>query len=358
MTVQFILPEAISFPKERKLHDRLFLVLLYNLLCKTFKDHSSTFAASSRTGAHPSFARALLPDCECKGRAFLHSLQDFDEKKCVKNSFVTVLLLHSVAKSVIKSVFSLHPLPIIFAPKPPFFARFGHFWVKIHLFRGVFLFSSREILARKLILHRQKQFDGEFFGQSTRNSTLAGVEKEKVGVFSSNHRRSNIKTRKVLSKYKHKDEKTQAHHGKGKGQNQKANILHGKDQAQASKRNCFSLPPPLHSKNTSRLSLKLLHFSRLPPLFLSKPPYPAQNPFHPTRRKRAYAYIHACALSEFAIFAFTLHLTPQQTVDQPVEGEGKPCIHLHLHRNKLNFNTLHDIRCKKQMKAKGRSLHP
>ena len=46
MTVQFILPEATSFPKERKLHDRLFLVLLYNLLCKTFKDHSSTFAAS------------------------------------------------------------------------------------------------------------------------------------------------------------------------------------------------------------------------------------------------------------------------------------------------------------------------
>ena len=44
MTVQFILPEATSFPKERKLHDRLFLVLLYNLLCKTFKDHSSAFA--------------------------------------------------------------------------------------------------------------------------------------------------------------------------------------------------------------------------------------------------------------------------------------------------------------------------
>ena len=119
----------------------------------------------------------------------------------------------------------------------------------------------------------------------------------------------------------------------------------------------LSLPHSTRKIQADFLS-KLLHFSRLPPLFLSKPPYPAQNPFHPTRRKRAYAYIHACALSEFAIFAFTLHLTPQQTVDQPVEGEGKPCIHLHLHRNKLNFNTLHDIRCKKQMKAKGRSLHP
>jgi len=95
------------------------------------------------------------------------------------------------------------------------------------------------------------------------------------------------------------------------------------------------------------------HFSRLPPLFLSKPPYPAQNPFHPTRRTRAYAYIRARALSEFVIFAFTLHLTVQQTVYQPVEGEGKPCIHLHLHRNKLNFNTLHHTDCKKQVKAKG-----
>ena len=71
------------------------------------------------------------------------------------------------------------------------------------------------------------------------------------------------------------------------------------------------------------------------------------------RRTRAYAYIRACALSEFAIFAFTLHLTAQQTVDQSVEYEGKPYIHLHIHRNNLKFNTLHDFHCKKQVKAKG-----
>ena len=71
------------------------------------------------------------------------------------------------------------------------------------------------------------------------------------------------------------------------------------------------------------------------------------------RRTRAYAYVRACALSEFAIFAFTLHLTPQQTVYQLVEGEGKPCLHLHTHRNNLKNNTLHDIRCKKQVKKKG-----
>ena len=155
MTVQFILPEATSFPKERKLHDRLFLVLLYNLLCKTFKDHSSTFAASSRIRAHPSLARALLPDCECKGRAFLHSLQDFHEKKCEKNSFAPILLLHSIAKSVVNLNFSLHPLPVIFHPKPPFFARFCHSGGKNHLFRGVFLFTLREILARNLCFRRK-----------------------------------------------------------------------------------------------------------------------------------------------------------------------------------------------------------
>ena len=255
MTVQFILPEAISFPKERKLHDRLFLVLLYNLLCKTFKDHSSTFAASSRIRAHPSFARALLPDCECKGRAFLLSLQDFHEKKCEKNSFALILPLYSIAKSVIKPDFSLHPLPVISSPKPPFFARFGHFWGKIHLFRGFFS-SAREKFSPEISFCAEKiSLMGRFSDQSTRNSTFADVEKRKEGG--------------------------------------------------------FSLPPPLHSKIQADFLSKLLHFSRLPPMFLLKPPRRSQNPFHSTRRTRAYAYIHARALSEFAVFSFTLHLTPQ-----------------------------------------------
>ena len=200
MTVQFILPEAISFPKERKLHDRLFLVLLYNLLCNTFKDHSSTFAASSRIRGHPSLARALLPDCECKGRAFILSLQDFHEKKCEKNSFALILPLHSMAKSAVKPDFLLHPLPIIFAPKPSFFARSSHFWVKNHLLRGVFLFTLRDFLARNLIFQRKNQFDGVFCLEFARISTFADEEKETVGVFSSNHRRNNIKMEKGVPK--------------------------------------------------------------------------------------------------------------------------------------------------------------
>ena len=92
------------------------------------------------------------------------------------------------------------------------------------------------------------------------------------------------------------------------------------------------------------------------PCFISNLPTPHKFPFNPTRRTRAYAYIRACALSEFSISAFTLHLTPQQTVYQSFECEGKPC--LHLHRNKLKNNTLHDFHCKKQVKAKGWNLHP
>ena len=67
-----------------------------------------------------------------------------------------------MAKSVVKSVFSLHPLPVISTPKPPFFVHFGRFGGKNHLLRGVFLFSSRDFLAQNLILRRKNQFDGEF----------------------------------------------------------------------------------------------------------------------------------------------------------------------------------------------------
>ena len=66
----------------------------------------------------------MLPDCECKGRAFLHSLQDFAEKKCEKNSFAPILPLHSMAKSAVKPIFSPLPHPIFFAPKSPFFPLF------------------------------------------------------------------------------------------------------------------------------------------------------------------------------------------------------------------------------------------
>ena len=255
MTVQFILPEATSFSKERKLHDRLFLVLLYNLLCKTFKDHSSTFAASSRIRAHPSFARALLPDCECKGRAFLHSLQDFDEKKCEKNSFAPILLLHSITKSAVKSIFSLHPLPVIFTPRPPFFARFGHFGGENHLFRCVFLFSSREILALNLCFRRKNQFDGVF---------LLGV---------------------------------------------RPNFDFCRRRKEESRR--YSLPPPLRSKNTSRLSLQTSPLFATSSLVLSQTSLPRTNSPSLLRAGHAPTRIYAPAHSPNLPFLHSPFTSPR-----------------------------------------------
>ena len=115
-----------------------------------------------------------------------------------------------------------------------------------------------------------------------------------------------IKMGKVVLKQDSRDRKTKGHHGKAKGQNQKASI-----HKQAKQIVFLPLPHSTQKIQADFLS-KLLHFSRLPPLFHLKPPHHSQIPFHPTRRTRAYAYIRARALSEFTIFAFTLHISPQQ----------------------------------------------
>ena len=111
-------------------------------------------------------------------------------------------------------------------------------------------------------------------------------------------------------------------------------------------------PTPLE-KYKPTFSQNFSTFRDFLPCFISNLPTPYKLPFTPTRRTRAYAYIHARALSEFVIFAFTLHLTPQQTVDQSIACEDKPCLHLHTQHNNLIYNTLYDFRCKKQVKAKG-----
>jgi len=234
-----------------------------------------------------------------------------------------------MAKSAVNPDFSLHPLPVISPPKPPFFVDSATLGAKSTFF-GVFFSSAREKFSPEISFCAEKiSLTRCFCLEFVRISTFADVEKRKEGGFSSNHRRSNIKTRKVLPKHKRKDEKTQGHHEKAEGQDQKASVLHKKTKHKQAREIVFLSLPHSTQKIQADFLSKLPHFSRLPPMFLLKPPRRSQNPFHPTRRTRAYAYIRACALSEFAIFAFTLHLTPQQTVYQSVEGEGKPCIHLH-----------------------------
>ena len=120
MTVQFILPEATSFPKERKLHDRLFLVLLYNLLCKTFKDHSSAFAASALSDRNSLLQERCFPIASAKVGHFRIPCKRSPKKKCEKISFAPILPSHSIAKSGVKPIFPPLPHPTFFAPKSPF----------------------------------------------------------------------------------------------------------------------------------------------------------------------------------------------------------------------------------------------
>ena len=121
------------------------------------------------------------------------------------------------------------------------------------------------------------------------------------------------KWRKGAPKQDSQDRKTKGHHGKAKGQNQKANVLHGKDQAQASKRNCFSLPPPLHSKNTSRLSLKTSPLFATSSLVLSQTSLP--------RTKSIQSYAQDTRLRVYTrsrtqrICHFCLHPSPHPTTN-------------------------------------------
>ena len=146
-----------------------------------------------------------------------------------------------------------------------------------------------------------------------RISTFADVEKRKAGVFSSNHRRSNIKMEKGVSKQDSQERKVKGHHGKAKGENQKASVLHGKDQALPSKTNCFSSPPPLRSKNTSRLSLQtspLFATSSLVSLKTSLPRTKSLSPYAQDTRLRVYTRSRTQRISHFC-----LHPSPHRATN-------------------------------------------
>ena len=134
MTVQFILPEATSFPKERKLHDRLFLVLLYNLLCKTFKDHSSAFAASSLSERNSLLQERCFPIASAKVEHFCIPCKRSPKKNARKfhlHPFCYFIALQNRQQS---PFFRLHPTP-------PFSLRnlrFSHFSPFRTRFRAIF----------------------------------------------------------------------------------------------------------------------------------------------------------------------------------------------------------------------------
>ena len=123
MTVQFILPEATSFPKERKLHDRLFLVLLYNLLCKTFKDHSSAFAASSLSERNPLLQERCFPIASAKVEHFCIPCKRSPKKNARKiHLYPFCHFMHCKIGS--KAHFFAAPPPHLFHPKISVFPLF------------------------------------------------------------------------------------------------------------------------------------------------------------------------------------------------------------------------------------------
>ena len=137
MTVQFILPEATSFPKERKLHDRLFLVLLYHLLCKTFKDRSSAFAASALSERNSLLQERCFPIASAKVGHFCIPCKTSTKKNARK--FHLRPFCHFIALQNRKqSPFFRR------SPTPPFslqnlrFSRLSSFLVRLRaLFRGI-----------------------------------------------------------------------------------------------------------------------------------------------------------------------------------------------------------------------------
>ena len=253
-----------------------------------------------------------------------------------------------------KTHFFAFPLPVISHPKPPFFVRFSRFGGKVHLFRGVFLFSSREILARNLCFRRKNQFDGEFFRPKHPKFDFCGQGKRESRRFFSLPQTEQYQNKEGSAQKQAQGRKNTRPSRKRQRTKSKSKRTTRKRPSTSKQGKLFSSPSPTpREKYKPTFSQNFSTFRDFLPCFSQNLPTPHKLPFHPTRRTRAYAYVRARALSEFAIFAFTLHLTPQQTVYQSIECEGKLCIHLHLHRNNLKNNTLHDIRCKKTVKAKG-----
>ena len=128
MTVQFILPEATSFPKERKLHDRLFLVLLYNLLCKTFKDHSSTFAASLPSERNSLLQERCFPIASAKVEHFCIPCKTSTKKNARKIHFPPFCYFIAWQNRQLSPFFFASPPPCDFSPKTALFRPFRPLW--------------------------------------------------------------------------------------------------------------------------------------------------------------------------------------------------------------------------------------
>ena len=183
MTVQFILPEATSFPKERKLHDRLFLVLLYNLLCKTFKDHSSTFAASLRSERNSLLQERCFPIASAKVGHFCIPCKTSPKKNARKIHLRPFCHFIAWQNRQLSPIFRFIPSLRFLTPNRPFSFDSVTLGAKSTFF-GIFFSSTRRIFSPEISFCTEKiSLTGSFCLEFARISTFAGEEKEKAGVF-------------------------------------------------------------------------------------------------------------------------------------------------------------------------------
>ena len=183
MTVQFILPEATSFPKERKLHGRLFLVLLYNLLCNTFKDHSSTFAASLRSERNSLLQERCFPIASAKVEHFCIPCKTSPKKNARKIHLHPFCYFIALQNRQLSPFFRFTP-SLRFPPQNRRFLPISAALGAKTTFCGVFFSSVREKFSPEISVFAEKiSLTGCFCLEFARISTLAGEEKEKVGVF-------------------------------------------------------------------------------------------------------------------------------------------------------------------------------
>ena len=179
MTVQFILPEATSFPKERKLHDRLFLVLLYNLLCKTFKDHSSTFAASLRSEHNSLLQERCFPIASAKVGHFSIPCKTSTKKNARKIHSCPFCHFIALQNRQLSPFFRFIP-SLSFSPKNLRFSSISATFGAKTTFFGVFFSSAREIFLPEISVFAEKiSLTRSFSAQIARISTFADVEKRK-----------------------------------------------------------------------------------------------------------------------------------------------------------------------------------
>ena len=208
-----------------------------------------------------------------------------------------------MAKSAVKSVFPLDPLPAISHPKPPFFVRFSRFWVENRLFRSFSFFSALDFLAQNLILRRKNQFNGVFLFGVRPKFDFCRRRKEKVGISSPNNRRNNIKMKKGGAEIGQSGSKKKRPSRKSQRTRPTSKRTTQKRPSTSKQGKLFFSPSPTPLKNTSRLSLKtspLFATSSLDSLKTSLPhPKPLSSYAQDTRlrvytRMRTQRICHFC----------------------------------------------------------------